>query len=72
MTKSRRSSASRRSPSSRSSPTTPVRTRTRIDQSQTALYCNEECRKKDLEWSWPVPLPSARYILEHDSSSDRL
>ncbi|KAH8108582.1 hypothetical protein DFH11DRAFT_1881746 [Phellopilus nigrolimitatus] len=32
----------------------------------------EACRKKDLEWSWSVPMPSAREILEHDSSSNRL
>ncbi|KAH8112501.1 SecY subunit domain-containing protein [Phellopilus nigrolimitatus] len=28
--------------------------------------------KKDLEWSWSVLMPSAREILERDSSSDRL
>ncbi|KAH8113689.1 hypothetical protein DFH11DRAFT_1773660 [Phellopilus nigrolimitatus] len=53
-------------------PVTPVRTRTVIDQSQTPLYCSEACRKKDLEWAWPVPMPSAREILERDSSADRL
>ncbi|KAH8114033.1 hypothetical protein DFH11DRAFT_1509323 [Phellopilus nigrolimitatus] len=53
-------------------PAIPLRTRTVIDQSQTPLYCSEACRKKDLEWSWPVPMPSAREILERDSSSDRL
>ncbi|KAH8115560.1 hypothetical protein DFH11DRAFT_1543041 [Phellopilus nigrolimitatus] len=39
--------------------TTTVRTCTVIDQSQTLLYCSEECRKKNLEWSWPVPILSA-------------
>ncbi|KAH8104401.1 hypothetical protein DFH11DRAFT_1760892 [Phellopilus nigrolimitatus] len=39
---------------------------------QTLLYCSEACRKKDLEWAWPVPMPSAREILERDSSADRL
>ncbi|KAH8104373.1 hypothetical protein DFH11DRAFT_1648095 [Phellopilus nigrolimitatus] len=43
-------------------PSTLVRTRTVINQSQTLLYCSEACRKKDLEWSWPVPIPSAREI----------
>ncbi|KAH8105681.1 hypothetical protein DFH11DRAFT_1833904 [Phellopilus nigrolimitatus] len=49
-----------------------VRTRTVIDQSQTPLYCSEACRKKDLEWSWSVPMPSAREFFERDSSSDCL
>ncbi|KAH8108937.1 hypothetical protein DFH11DRAFT_1516175 [Phellopilus nigrolimitatus] len=53
-------------------PAAPHRTRTVIDRSQTPLYCSEACRKKDLESSWPVPMPSARGILERDSSSDGL
>ncbi|KAH8109147.1 hypothetical protein DFH11DRAFT_1731255 [Phellopilus nigrolimitatus] len=53
-------------------PSTLVRTRTVIDQSQTLLYCSEACRKKDLESSWPMPMPSACEFLERDSSSDRL
>ncbi|KAH8113732.1 hypothetical protein DFH11DRAFT_1727708 [Phellopilus nigrolimitatus] len=43
-----------------------VRARTVIGQSEAPLYCSEACRKKDLEWSWPVPIPSAREILERD------
>lgn len=31
---------------------TPLRQRTVIDQAQTPLYCSEECRKIDLEWSF--------------------
>ncbi|KAH8108897.1 hypothetical protein DFH11DRAFT_1731468 [Phellopilus nigrolimitatus] len=46
-------------------PSTLVRTRTVINQLQTPLYCSEACPKKDLEWSWPIPMSNAREILEH-------
>ncbi|KAH8114017.1 hypothetical protein DFH11DRAFT_1768712 [Phellopilus nigrolimitatus] len=44
----------------RQQPSTLVRTRTVINQLQTPLYCSEACPKKDLEWSWPMPMSNAQ------------
>ncbi|EJD07084.1 uncharacterized protein FOMMEDRAFT_17580 [Fomitiporia mediterranea MF3/22] len=53
-------------------PTPAVRTKTVIDQAQTPLYCSEECRKRDLEESWPVTPAPARDVLDGHRRSSRI
>ncbi|KAI5118429.1 hypothetical protein M0805_009707 [Coniferiporia weirii] len=48
-----------------------MRMRTVIDQSQTPLYCSDECRQADLEMSWPASPAPARDILDADAAFDK-